>query len=49
MIPLGRHLVAYGFDDLIAAELLHQAGVVWLVDQPAYSRQGYRALNPGIP
>ncbi len=43
------HLLANRIDDLDAAELLNQLRVLRLVDQLAYSRQGYRALNPGTP
>jgi hypothetical protein len=42
MPALGRDLLTDRVDDLGAAELFHQRGVWRLVDEPAYSRQGFR-------
>jgi hypothetical protein len=49
VLALCGHLLANRIHDLDAAEFLNQLRVLRLIDQLAYSRQGYRALNPGTP
>ena len=45
---LGPHLLADRLHHLRPAEFRDHCRVFGLVDEPAYTRQGFSALNPGI-